>query len=277
MHVTRRFWIHLAVICMTSLGGCKPSNSDSPESQATRIASLSPAMTMTLQQAGLGKHIVGRSAFCRDVEQLPTVGDLQRVNPEQLVRLTPSHVFIQRPLESVDRGLRQLAQLHGWTIVAQRLVDLHDVAELVRRLPVIFPAAGINEKCDQLMTEIEDALQLVEMTASPSVLIVTPGPSPLAWGGDTYLGQLVEAAGGTNLLPDSEWRSLSLEDIVRLHPDLLLVPADGDPGDLTALQAAVGTDCLRVLSCSAIDVPGPHLATLAPQIRSILSSYTYPP
>ncbi|MDP7519104.1 MAG: hypothetical protein QF438_03030, partial [Phycisphaerales bacterium] len=81
-------------------------------------------MTMTLQQAGLGKHIVGRSAFCRDVEQLPTVGDLQRVNAEQLVRLTPSHVFIQRSPESVDRDLRQLAQLHGWTIVAQRLVDL---------------------------------------------------------------------------------------------------------------------------------------------------------
>ena len=277
MYVTRRFWLHLVMVCTTSLGGCKPSNPDSSESQATRIASLSPAMTMTLQQAGLGKHIVGRSAFCRDVEQLPTVGDLQRVNAEQLVRLTPSHVFIQRSPESVDRDLRQLAQLHGWTIVAQRLVDLHDVAELVTRLPLIFPEADINEKCDQLMTEIGDALQSVEMTVSPNVLIVSPGPSPLAWGDGTYLGQLVEAAGGTNLLPGSEWSSLSLEDIVRLHPDLLLVPADGDPGDLTALQAAAGTDCLRVLSCSAIDVPGPHLTVLAPKIRSILSSYTCRP
>jgi ABC-type Fe3+-hydroxamate transport system substrate-binding protein len=234
-------------------------------------------MTTTLQQAGLGKYLVGRSAFCRGVPHLPVVGDLQNVAAEQLVRLMPSHVFVQRPEDGVDQDLRQLAQTHGWTIVAEPLVDLHDVVELLRRLPRVFPEDLIAPQCSELIAGIGDALKPVDISPRPRVLIVSPGPSPLAWGRGTYLGQLVEAAGGTNVLPGSEWATLSLEDIARLAPDVLLVPSDGDPGDLSMLKKAVGEGCVYALSCPSIEVPGPHLAACGLKIRSMLSSYTHHP
>ncbi|MDP6889748.1 MAG: hypothetical protein QF471_00330, partial [Phycisphaerales bacterium] len=254
-------------------GGCEPPP-DATRPQGIRIASLSPAMTTTLQQAGLGKYLVGRSAFCRGVEHLPVVGDLQRVNVEQLVRLSPTHVFVQRSPDGVDGVLRHLAEANGWHIVAQPLIDLHDVQALLRRLPIVFSKAGIAVRCQSLTDKITEALRPIEVDARPSLLIVSPGPSPLAWGRETYLGQLVEAGGGTNLLGGETWTTLSLEDIARLAPDLVLIPSDGDPGDLAALETAAGADRLRVLSYPALDLPGPHLVALAPEIRSIISSYT---
>ena len=275
-----RQWIRgcLGAACLVVPGGCDRPASDTGQASPTiRIASLSPAMTMTLQQAGLGAYLVGRSAFCRDVEHLPVVGDLQTVNAEQLVRLAPTHVFVQRSPQGVDQDLRGLAEVRGWTIVAQPLVDLHDVKKLLEGLPEVIPNAGIASQCELLGARIDEALRSTAGSMRPSVLIVSPGPAPLAWGRDTYLGQLVERAGGANLLSGSQWTTLSLEDIARLDPDVLLVPSDGDPGDLGPLEQAVGAERVRVLSSPAIDVPGPHLVELAPKIRAILSSYTQPP
>jgi len=234
-------------------------------------------MTMTLQQAGLSDAIVGRSAFCRNVDHLPVVGDLQSVNAEQLVRVAPTHVFVQRSPEGVDTTLRHLARQHGWTIVAQPLIDLHDVQKLLNRLPEVSSHEEIASQCELLRARIDEAMHPTNVPDRPRILIVSPGPSPLAWGRDTYLGQLVDRAGGENLLPGNRWTPMSLEDIARLAPDMLLVPADGDPGDLDPLTKAAGSGRVRVLSCPAIDVPGPHLAALAPKIRAILSSYTQPP
>lgn len=228
-------------------------------------------MTTTLQQVGLGKYLVGRSAFCRDADHLPVVGDLQRAHAEQLVRLAPTHVFVQRSQDSVDPDLRRLAELHGWSIVAQPLADLQDVQALLRRLPGIFPEAGIITRSQMLAATIDDSLRPVEVATRPNILIVSPGPSLLAWGRRTYLGQLVEAGGGQNLLASDAWTTVSLEDIARMAPDILLIPSERDPGDLTALQAAAGADRLRLLSCTAIDLPGPHLTVLADEIRTILS------
>ncbi len=88
---------------------------------------------------------------------------------------------------------------------------------------------------------------------------------------------VVELTHPYNRRSTNRWTPVSLEDIARLSPEVLLVPADGDPGDLGSLIRAVGPKRVHVLSCPAIDIPGPHLTELAPKIRAILSSYTQPP
>jgi len=100
---------------------------------------------------------------------------------------------------------------------------------------------------------------------------VGAGTSPLAWGEDTYLGQLVAATGATNPIKGRVWRTLSLEDIARLDPDVIVVPSGELAPDVSLLTHAAGEDRVQILAFEGINIPGPHLADLAEPIRVLLS------
>jgi ABC-type Fe3+-hydroxamate transport system substrate-binding protein len=272
--VTLRCWIvwsWCAAVLFTSVGwGCERQAAQNRAPGEIRIASLSPAMTTTLQQVGLGPLMVGRSAFCADADELPVVGDLQHINAEQLVRVNPSHIFVQRSGDAVDGILQQLAQKHGWVVVSQSIVDLPDVIRLMDRIATLFAHKDVAQKCHVLSGQISDALQKTPGEQSIRVLIISADQSPLAWGRDTYLGQLVDAAGGENVMAGNRWTSLSLEDVVRLKADIVIVPTGVEPVDLRALEAAVEPNRIHVLFFPSIDIPGPHLASLRPAIERIL-------
>jgi ABC-type hemin transport system substrate-binding protein len=220
--------------------------------------------------------MVGRSAFCRGVDDLPVVGDLQRIDAELLVRVRPTHVFTQRSVDGVDPVLTDLASRHGWTIVAQPLVDLDDVADLLDRIPQQFPQRSMASRCSELQVALRAARTPRSTTHRPRLLIVGAGPIPLAWGSETYLGQLVAAAGGENLISGRVWRSCSLEDIARMNPDIVLIPSETEAIDFDGLAAAVGRERLRPLVFKNIEIPGPHLALLSePLHRLIFASPTY--
>lgn len=258
------------VLCVIGVLGCEPRADSPKEPGEIRIASLSPAMTTTLQQVGLGPLMVGRSAFCAGADDLPVVGDLQHLNAELLVRVNPSHVFVQRPGDAVDGVLQQLAQKHGWTIVSQPIVDLPDVITLLDRIAKTVPHDDVTQKCEVLSNCLADALRPTAKDHDLRVLILSAEQSPLAWGSETYLGQLVKAAGGQNVMVNNRWTPLSLEDVVRLNADVVIVPTSAESVDLSALEAAVERDRIHVLFFPAIDIPGPHLAALRPAIELIL-------
>lgn len=253
--------------------GCDPPDPQ-PQAIGTRIASLSPALTMTLIQIGIEDQLVARSAFCRDVDALPVVGDLQHIDAEQLVRVRPTHVCTQRNAESIDPTLLELAHKHGWTVVSQPLIGLGDVDDLLASLPNQFPQKRVVDRCSELRAALRRALQPADITPRPRVLIVGGGDTPLAWGAETYLGELVAAAGGDNLIGGRVWRSCSLEDIARYSPDLVIVPSESESIDLSGLAAAVGEERLRPLVFKDIEIPGPHLALLAEPLRGLFFSHS---
>ncbi len=271
MAITMRLLCALLILC-----GCDRGNENArglPPQQPgeIRIVSLSPAMTSTLQQVGLGPHLVGRSAFCRDVDHLPVAGDLDRTNVECLVRLRPTHVFAQGHERGGHVDLRGLAKKHGWTLAIHPLVDIDDVQQFLLRIGTLLPQT--KAPCEGLRQDLQLAMRPRSLPQPTSVLIVSPGASPLAWGSDTYLGQLAVAAGLENLAMSPQWQALSLEDVSRLNADLVLVPVDGDVPDFGALATAVPQDRFRVLAHPGIDLPGPHLAKVSRAIDEIAQSF----
>ena len=68
---------------------CSSCSSESePQVSGARIVSLSPSITASLIDMGVGEHLVGRSAFCeKGVASIPVVGDLYTVDYERLLRL----------------------------------------------------------------------------------------------------------------------------------------------------------------------------------------------
>ena len=216
-------------ILVTACTNVEPDKAD-----GVRIISLSPGITATVVDIGFGDLVVGRSSFCEAVgTDIPVVGDLLDIDYERLLRLTPSDVLVQTTASGVDPHLEQLAEgghfaLHSWRV--DRLSDIEllhsDLLQLLGGEKVALEIS-IDDKLDQLPS---------------SILIMTSGSKGnpgLCFGRQTYLGDLLELMGGTNALQHDGWVTLSLEDIGKLHPDLIVVVSDSliPESSLSALKS----------------------------------------
>lgn len=250
-------------------------------SATPRIASFSPALTSIVQSLGLGDFIVGRSAFCRDVDgAVPVVGDLHEVDYETLVRIRPTHVLVQGTKQSIDAGLAAMASDRGWIVEACRVDGVGDIQATYSRLPGLILAAdeGRLAACLAIVDAREAALDEVTSTRVEAidgqrVLMISPFQSPLAWGPDTWLGQLLEMFGGVNAVQYRGWTPIGMEDLQRIDVDRILLigerPMDevNPIVDLVRRRADVEVD---VLVHPDIHVPAASTPQIAAELRSVL-------
>jgi iron complex transport system substrate-binding protein len=109
--------------------------------------------------------------------------------------------------------------------------SLSDVYVCIRE---IGRAAGVTAQAERLVQNIRSRLDAIQNEAQgarkPSVLLLVgkdPGrlTNMIGAGPKAYLGELLEIAGGRNILADSAlipYPRISLETVVRLDPDLIL-------------------------------------------------------
>jgi iron complex transport system substrate-binding protein len=95
-------------------------------------------------------------------------------------------------------------------------------------------AAGVTAQADRLVQSIRSRLEAIQSQAQgfrkPSVLLLVgkdPGmlTNMIGAGPKAYLGELLEIAGGRNILTDAakiSYPRISLETVVRFDPDLIL-------------------------------------------------------
>src|SRR5690606_5574491 len=112
--------------------------------------------------------------------------------------------------------------------------------------------------------------------------------APRAAGPGTFAGELSTAAGGRNAFGDAgaRWPEVSLEEVVRRQPDVVVVAAGGaDARTLARFESAPGWRDLRAVRAGrvvAVDTdlfnrPGPGLARAVVQLAAILHPDLFPP
>lgn len=209
----------------------EPASPSRPATLVTmRIVSLSPAMTRTLVDLGLGDRIVGRTPFCDSVpEEVPVVGSLLDVDYERLLEVSPTHLVIQPAASGTDPEVERLAANHGWTLLERGLDRLEDVeAFLVTladdlALPASPELSDLRVRCEGEARAIRVLAEAKPAASAPKVLLLVGSDPPTAAGADTFVSQMLVAAGGVNAVRGDGYPELTLEDIVGLDPDVMLV------------------------------------------------------
>ena len=274
------FRLLLCFLALFGLAACHEASPTSPTDGEIRIASLSPAITRAIEDVGLANFLVGRSTWCQldslEVESIPAVGDLHDRDWERMVRLKPTHVLFQASDTDRDAMLQELAARHGWKLQAWPLRTMGEVRNMFEDMPALFADAddveAISLRCNQASMEIEAAIKPANQKLDVQVLIISEGQPALAWGDSTYLGEMLASTGAVNVMGSSAWKSISLEDIIRLNPDVMLIVSESDSIDSSMLEdldvQATRDNQVHHLSHRYINLPGAHLAALANQIRS---------
>lgn len=205
-----------------------------------RFASLSPALTQVLVDLGLGGQIVGRTPFCDSVpETVTVVGSLLDVDYERLLQSAPTHVVVQPAAAGTDPELERLATEHRWVLIERGLDRLGDVEAFLRdlvpqlALPASAETTALAERCDvaaRSLAALHGPLGAAAPAAGTRTVVLVATEPLTAVGTDTFVSEMLAAAGASNAITAGGYPELSYEDLATIDPETIVVLLDAEPG-----------------------------------------------
>ena len=273
-----------ALLATAMLVACGKAPKPVPETATTTVAVIAPSTAQNLDALGLADRVVGVSDYCAvdSMAALPRVGGLTDPSLERLLRLDPDLLLIQGASPLLEDFSRESG-------IAFRSFNTDSIAawkEEVRWLGERFDAAAA---ATALVADLEAHLDELRAASPPleerpRVLLVAsrrPGEAAgiLAVGPGGFLDELLEAAGGHNVLAEADRRyvDLSEESLLRLDPALILELGTADANPLatwrTAFPRLQAVERNKVLALEGEDLlmPGPGMGLVAAAIAEKLS------
>jgi iron complex transport system substrate-binding protein len=267
------------VVCACGFGTAKGA------AQGTvprRIVSLIPATTEMLFAMGAGDRVVGVSNYDRfppEVTRIRKVGGLLDPDVETLLSLKPDLVIVYDTQTDLKRQLER-AQVPIYRYSHRGLAD---ITSTMRALGA---SIGAREDADAAATRIEEQLDAVRRRVAgrprPSTLLVFGREQGtlrrvLASGGYGFLHDVLDLAGGTDVLNDLRKQSveMSTEMILTRKPEVILELHYGDSLKPEAFDAerlvwnalpslpAVKNKRVYLLAGDEFVVPGPRIVIAA--------------
>jgi ABC-type Fe3+-hydroxamate transport system substrate-binding protein len=195
-----------------------------------RVVSLVPSLTETLFDLGAGDDVIAITDFCifpPDLDR-PRIGGTKNPRIDEIRALAPDLVYVNLE-ENLERHAKAIEEFAPVFVTEPKTVD--DVATLVTTLGMI------HDRNDRAR-ELNEALAQERGHLAEFTFAVPIWKKPWMWcGGDTYVSNLVESIGGSNLLRDHvRYPTLDLEDVLALKPDIVFLP--DEPYLFTADDAA---------------------------------------
>lgn len=278
--------IGLCVILALGLVGCG-TNDPAPELHAgapfpARIVSMSPALTETLFELGLGDRIVGVTRFCLfpdEAREIPKVGGYLDPNWEAIIALEPDLVVL---MESHGGAESRLAGLGIRTV----RINQQNVGDILASFQQVADVCGVASRGVALRSEVQEKLDRIRMMLEGSMkprVIVSVGRKPgsgrltsvWAAGPGTFMDDALSMAGGVNIVPGGvtgAYPEITEEGLLQLDPDHILdvIPELAESGlaietalsDWQSMKSvrAVLEGRVHVVGRHCMSIPGPRVA-----------------
>lgn len=236
-----------------------------------RIVSLAPSITEMLFAIGSEEEIVGVTEFCDfppEALNKPKVGYSQP-NLEVLVALEPQLVVAPKSFIRADL-LTKLEQLKIPTFI----LDPHTVEDILAHIQLLGRITGHSQEANEQAALIRKQLgslssSLVDLPR-PSLLYVINSDPLITVGPGSFIQHLIELAGGRNAAEQaaSPYPRLTMEEVLRQNPDILLFPVGNQEGIPQAEQdawkrwdtlSAVQQGRLFQIQSDLLNRPGPRI------------------
>lgn len=196
-----------------------------------------PNVTEFLFALGAGDQIVGTSDFCNyppEARQKPRVGGLLNPSIERIIAARPTDVIMLNSQSDVaDKVTRLHIRVHS--------VRSESLADMYESLRAIGAVCGRAREASAMAERIR--ARLAEMSTSaaktaPVKTMIVVGRQPATLqniylaGPNTYLGELLQAAGGVNCAPENKlgYFPVTKEQIVEQNPAVIIDTSLGETG-----------------------------------------------
>ncbi len=203
-----------------------------------RVVSLAPNLTETMYALGLGDKVAGDTIYCDTPEaakEKPHVGAPVNPNLEAIVALHPDLVLatsINR-WETVDA----LAKLG----IAVYTTDPHTVTAMLETTTLLGDLLGAHEQAEALVAKLQGELDAIQgplkEKAPVHVLFTVWEDPPISIGQNTFIADALRWAGAESvILAKQDWPQVSMEEIVRLRPEYIVLISNHSEGGADAAK-----------------------------------------
>ena len=198
----------------------------------TRVVSLSPAVTEIMFALGADSLLVGRTEFCvypPEASRIENIGGISNLNIEKVLSCQPdliisgSMVSQKVVKQFADMGVPLVCViekphfdgLYGNITKIGGLVDRKECAE------------NLNNALRTRMGTIMDGVDIDDAMRPTVYYVVGFGSGGnFTAGGNTFINEIIDMAGGYNIACDSEGWAYSLEALMESDPDFILIRAE---------------------------------------------------
>ena len=234
-----------------------------------------PAQTEIVAVLAGVDAVIARTQWDEDprLAHLPSIGNALTPSVEWLAAQRPDLVIAWPDAQSRD-VVKRLSDI-GIPVYASGVESVAQIRAMIERLGVLL---GHGARADSLVRALDDSLAAVRTDVAhlpvQRVMYLLSADPPMIAGPGTFVDDLITIAGGANVFADVRqlWPQISLEEIVRRQPDVIIRPSDrpladplaglaGRPGwrDLHAVQRAR----VHVVDPDRYNRPGATVGTAA--------------
>jgi len=276
----------VALVCFLACGlACSggPSRVGTDPGPPSRIVSLAPALTEILFALGLDDRVVGVTEFCDyppRARKKTRVGGYVNPSVEAILALAPDLVLV-----SPAAGNREAALAIERAGVRLGVVDADDLAGTFAAIETVALLCGVEDRGIELAREVRARIDAVVARVSdrervPALFCLQTEPLIVA-GNGTLPAELLELAGGRNVVDVAGYPRLGVESLLDLAPEVIVHSRmdTAAPGVEAAARTfwarwpsipAVREGRVHVIDASAALRPGPRVADAVELLAGIL-------
>jgi ABC-type Fe3+-hydroxamate transport system substrate-binding protein len=194
--------------------------------QPQRIISLVPSQTELLVELGLEDRLVGLTKFCvhpKGLKKSKTIiGGTKNFRFEKIEALRPD-LIIGNKEENYQEGIERLAKTYP--VWLSDISNLEDAFKMILEIGKITGTSIEAIKCiDQLRKDF-DQLSIFKGTA---IYMIWKDPMMVA-GKATFIDDMLLRSGFKNIIDQKRYPELTMEDLLKLSPDYLLLSSEPYP------------------------------------------------
>jgi iron complex transport system substrate-binding protein len=236
-----------------------------------RVVSMAPSVTEILYALGLEDALVAVTPFCDYPPDAQRKTHLGGTHPsaEQILALKSDLVLV--PEDFIQPDLLQSLDRVKIPVFVLKAAQMEDVLGQIQTLARMFNRGKAG---DELVGTIRQRVRLVkERTQSlgrPRVLYVLNTDPLQTVGPGSFIHQLIEAAGGTNIVGETStaYPRLAMEEVQARDPEILVFPVGASEGIPVEEQqqwrrwsnlSAVKRNRFVGIPSVLLDRPGPRL------------------
>jgi len=254
--------------------------------QARRIISIIPSTTEMLFAMGAGDRVIAIGTYDRyppEAQALPRVGALVDPNVEQILQMRPDLVVVYGTQTELKRRLDR-ANIPSYSYAHK---GLSDITETIRSLGArVGAGAGAEALAGRIERQLAAIRARVANRPRPKTLLVfgrEPGSlrNINASGGQGFLHDMLELAGGSDVLGDIHRQSVDMttEMVLGRAPDVIIElrytqdavnASDMAAWNRLSALPAVKNHRVILLTGDEFVVPGPRVAQAAERLAAAL-------
>jgi ABC-type hemin transport system substrate-binding protein len=270
-----------------------------------RVVALTPGLTETLRRMDLGAAVVGRHGFdAWTPSTVPVCGDQAGLDAEILLRVRPTHLYVQWGQRELPPTIGDLAAREKWTVRNFDLLSLAQIGSAAEQLygdarsalpaelrpPALqaerFADAEVGKAWNTATTPRSGAARASVAALGPVLTLYNDREPAAAAGPGSYHYEILTLLGATQAVTTgSAYQTLDRETMRRLNPAVLIVlkprklgaTETAPPPSTESLRTSLGLDPASTTHIILIDdplafVPGLNLVDLISTVERALKA-----